>query len=89
MKRFIALILMVIVIASLVGCANVEDSQDDTWDDLGFTVLDHVGHTTSFDYYIVYDNETNVIYYLSPTSTGIALSPRYDANGEIMIYKGG
>lgn len=87
MKRFIATIVIFIILVSLVGCA---ESNTDRFDNLGFTVIDHVGNTSGVDYYLVYDNETNVIYYLSYTGSmiGITLCPRYDSNGEVMIHGG-
>lgn len=93
MKRFIAIILALVIAISLMGCASVEEANLNMYgtivNELGFTVLQHAGDAARHDCYIVYDNETNVVYYLSfPYATGITLCPRYDENGEVMIYRG-
>lgn len=93
MKRLISVILVIFMLVVLMGCAKIEDDnvefQTDRIKNLGFTVLEHAGRTTDVDYYVVYDNDTNVVYFLSFTySGGVTFSPRYDENGEIMIYGG-
>lgn len=86
------LLLAVIMVSILAGCGKLEENTVNTRsehiEDNGFTVIEHFGETTKYDYYIVYDNDTKVVYFLSLTNGGYTLCPRYDENGEIMIYEG-
>lgn len=86
------LLLTVIMLSVLTGCGKIEKNAENgsikQLEGMGFTVIEHFGKTAKYDYYIVYDNDTKVVYFLSHTSRGYALCPRYDENGEIMIYEG-
>lgn len=40
------------------------------------------------NYYLVYDKETKVEYFVLRGDTQSGICPRYDKNGEIMLYEG-
>lgn len=92
MKRLVSIVLVIVMIIVLSGCAKIKNQQDigmnHIIERLGFTIIDHVGNISDYDNYVVYDNDTGVVYFLGFTSGGITLCPRYDSDGEIMIYGG-
>lgn len=93
-KRFVAIFLVLLMTISLTGCGSIKEGIDGNLNDalaeLGFIVVDNLDVTgCAYNYRLVYDSETGVMYYLANTyNGGLALCPRYDENGEIMIYGG-
>lgn len=94
-NRFITLCLLAMIF--LTGCesskaayARAEISTQNTLEKMGFIVVENLTVPDSpYSCYLVHDKETNVMYYLALTyNGGVTLSPRYNENGDIMIYEG-
>lgn len=78
MKKAI-IVVMALLSLSLVGCGKNNSAR--------FTEIESGKISTGTRYVIMYDNETNVEYIrLKGNNTGI--SPLYNADGTLIIYKG-
>lgn len=78
MKRFIAILLVVLMLCGLVACAPAEQQ------DARFRSVDKFRLTTGYRAQLVYDLETKVMYIIC----GDSLCPYYDEDGNVMIYEG-
>ena len=95
MKKKIALILILCIIAAILcGCSKVsyEDASSKISIDFSngyFTPVKEWG-TDVDSYYqqLVYANGTGVMYYIIKTSKGIGITPLYNADGTLQIWKG-
>lgn len=77
MKRFVAILLILVIALSCVACSCVDAGKQ-------FVKIDeyrtHHGYVVS----LVYDPVTKVEYFMR----GDLMCPRYDENGNITFYKG-
>ena len=93
MKKKICLALVLcFVTAMLCGCSTV--SYDEAIEDSGetrlggyFTVVKQWAYENE-DYYTVYANDTHVMYLFIDGYRSYALTPLYNADGTLQIYKG-
>ena len=95
MKKTIALILVLCIIAAILcGCSKVsyEDASSEISIDFSngyFTPVKEWGtDIDSFYQQIVYANDTKVMYYIIKTHKGIGITPLYNADGTLQIWKG-
>lgn len=93
MKKKIALILVLCVMATMLcSCSTV--SYDEAIEDGGktrlggyFTVIKEWNYDGEY-YYTVYANDTHVMYLFIDGYRSYALTPLYNADGTLKIYKG-
>lgn len=78
MKRFIALILAILMIVTFTACEAEENEKTK------FVKTGEVYIYNGYHVQVVYDPETKVEYFMR----GDLMCPRYDKNGELMFYKG-
>lgn len=87
MKKIVFFLISCMMVAALCGCApNVEDAftEDSRFQMVEYNVATYVyGEDTELS--IIYDTETGVEYVMVDTYQGFAISPLYDANGEVSI----
>lgn len=76
MKRFIALILAILMIVTFTACSENER--------IKFVRTGEVYEYEGRFVRVVYDPVTKIEYFMS----GYLMCPRYDKNGELMFYKG-
>ena len=95
MKKKIALVLVLcIMTAMLCGCSKVsyEDASSEISRDFsnGYFIPIKEWGTDIDSYYqqLVYANDSKVMYYIIKTSKGIGITPLYNADGTLQIYKG-
>jgi hypothetical protein len=91
MKRILALLLIcVILIFSLVGCGkSYREATAPNETDVGkgyFTTVKYWGGGGGIDYYIVYANDTKVMYFLVSGGYTSGITPLYNADGTLQIY---
>lgn len=84
MKKTCKILLLVIVSLTLYGCG--EKGEKDINNQFIIVSEDHNINTGNL--YITYDKDTKVMYYVSTGSYKYAISPIYDTDGSVKIYKG-
>lgn len=89
MKKLLAILCLITMLFCLTGCKIKDDTTNKLIDECGFVLIEKNGNYGDYDIYRVYDPETKVEYILTNGYCGtIGLCPRFDENGEVMIYKG-
>lgn len=83
---FIAIFITLIIGFVLIFSPSKRQEVDKTLYDQ-FITVEKYGNTER-GLYIVYDKDTKVMYYLVDDAYQMALSPIYNADGTIKIYKG-
>ena len=95
MKKVIALIAICFILLTFVGCGrNYQDaSQAPINVPTGistangyFTVVKHWGGGIENDYYIVYANDTKVMYFIVRDTYVFGVTPLYNADGTLQVY---
>ena len=92
MKKKIALILVLCIMVC--GCSKVsyEDASNEISIDFSngyFTPVKEWGtDIDSFYQQLVYANDSKVMYYIIKTSKGIGITPLYNTDGTLQIWKG-
>lgn len=91
MKRILALLLIcVILIFSLVGCGkSYQEATNLNERGVGkgyFTTVKQWGGGGGYDCYIVYANDTKVMYFIMGDSYTSGITPLYNADGTLQIY---
>ena len=92
MKRFVAILLIVLILCGLTACdvSTVrEENASAQLDDLGFEVIEYLGSYGDCYIYLVYDVETNVEYIFASGYCRMSWSPYYDESGNVAFYDGG
>lgn len=91
MKKILALLLICVILTfSLVGCG--ESYQEATTpNEMGvglgyFTIVKHWGGGLYSDYYIMYANDTKVMYFAEEGGRSFGITPLYNADGTLQIY---
>jgi hypothetical protein len=80
---------MIAMIFCFAGCKVKDDTANKLMDECGFVLIEKNGKYGDYHIYRVYDAETKVEYILTTGYSGtIGLCPRFDENGEVVIYKG-
>lgn len=93
MKKFIVLLLVLVIVFSCAGC-GVESRikwNKDHIETFGFVVINQFGgmYGSESGCYLVYDPATNVEYICHVGSYGnFSLCPYYDETGNVVIYGG-
>lgn len=62
--------------------AEAKNVKDDRFETIDYWIED------THNYYLVYDKETKVEYFILNGDYQSGICPRYDKNGEIMLYEG-
>lgn len=89
MKKLFVILCIITIIFCLTGCKLKDNSANKLIDECGFVLIEKNGNFGDYNIYRVYDQETKVEYILTNGYSGtIGLCPRYDENGEVIIYKG-
>ena len=92
MKKIIVLFITIILLMSLCACGRTYEeanTKSQGFREGYFTVIKTWGD--SFEYgssYIVYANDTKVMYYIEWSTHGRAITPLYNADGTLQIYQG-
>ena len=90
-KRILLVVLCVGLVFALCACSNQSESsvanaeQKDTW---GFIEIGRDKSVGSYYHRTYYDPKTLVIYDLVCIYEGGSFSPRYNADGSLMLYDG-
>ena len=92
-KKLIVLITIFTVLLSLVGCGyTYEEAVEANEIFIGNGYFTGVKKWTSSDsgttYYVVYANDTNVMYFVMQGNYESGITPLYNADGSLMIYEG-
>ena len=102
MKRFISIFLALLMVICFAGCGRPDESIP-AWkesqnerkkadlEEMGLMFIGDVATPDSnlYNCRLVYDSETMVVYYLSFSyNGGLMMCPRYDTDGDVMIYEG-
>lgn len=92
-KKLIALLAVCLMLFALVGCGR--SYQDATTTNVGcsvakakgyFTIVEYWGGGAGSSYYIVYANDTKVMYFLMCDADRFGITPLYNADGTLQIY---
>ena len=85
------MLVIVILICGLCGCGRsyseaqiLEDSQ--SWGHEYFTMI-KAWYDSDHSYYIVYANDTKVLYFVSDGGYGSGITPLYNADGTLQVYE--
>ena len=85
MKKLL-LFLFITVLLSFCGC-NKEETELDMINNQ-FVIVSKDYNINTGNLYITYDKNTKVMYYIASAPYKYAISPIYDTDGSIKIYKG-
>ena len=92
MKKIFAIICAVIILCSLAGCEDYENTtvryEKETIEEMGFVIIEQIYVAGDNSAYIVYDSDTNVEYLIYDGYRSFSISPYYDENGNVAIYGG-
>ena len=92
MKKILCVLLAIVLILGLSGCGASYDEatykEDKTPGNGYFTVIKEWGSTMSVEYKLMYANDTKVIYFYMNSGYGKDITPMYNADGTLQIYKG-
>lgn len=93
MKRFVVLLLVLVLLCfTLIGCKSTsyEETKINEWEeDFGgyFTTVKQWGGRFDGYYYILYANDTKVIYLYYSRGYQSGITPLYNADGTLQIYE--
>ena len=96
-KTLIAIIAILILVFSLVGCKHKTTYTDavdgstfnnDDWGEGYFTIVKGWGSIDCCHYMIVYANDTKVMYFVDQAGYAGGITPLYNADGTLQIYTG-
>ena len=94
MKRFIALMLVLVIVFTCVGCAE-HDCEEDYRDksakryieSSGFEVIEKIGTHGDYRVFLAYDTRTNVEYIVTVGAGSNGFCPYYGKDGNVVIYE--
>lgn len=90
MKRLLLLLLTCFVLLSLTGCGkDYQEAVTDNITDVGrgyFTEIKQWGGIDGGQYYIVYANDTKVMYFIVNGGHQFGITPLYNADGTLQVY---
>ena len=93
MKRFIAILLITIMLFVFAGCESYEqmvyESVTEYASEAGFEVIEMLGNHSDYRIYLIYDVDTKAEYLLTWGNGTHGFCPYYDSNGNVAFYKGG
>lgn len=82
------LLLSLFVIVSLSFCGCNKDKIESNMINNQFVIVSKDHNINTGNLYITYDKDTKVMYYIASASYKYVISPIYDTDGSIKIYKG-
>jgi hypothetical protein len=82
------LLLFLFLIASLSFCGCNKDETELDMINNQFVIVSKDYNLNTGNLYITYDKNTKVMYYIASAPYKYAISPIYDTDGSIKIYKG-
>lgn len=89
-KKLIALLMICLILFSLVGCGkSYQEATNPKESHIGkgyFTTVEQWGGGGGYDYYIVYANDTKVMYFIIGDGYTSGITPLYNADGTLQIY---
>lgn len=96
-KKIVSLLMALVLLFSLLGCEQkrtYEDPKqggafDDDWGAGYFTVIKSWGGSGVRQFMIVYANDTKVMYFIDALSIAGGMTPLYNADGTLQVYKEG
>ena len=93
MKKILCVLLAIVLVLGLSGCSASYDEATYKEDAMlpgngYFTVIKEWGSTMSVEYKLMYANDTKVIYFYMNSGYGKDITPMYNADGTLQIYKG-
>ena len=93
MKKFCLVLIIILMAAILCGCSTSYEEANTNPDNYlskgYFTVIKVWDGGMGFPMeYILYANDTGVMYYVFRTSYGGGITPLYNADGTLQIYEG-
>jgi hypothetical protein len=75
---------------TLIGCGSsykeAEEKGDEFFGDGYFTIIKQWGGGVDMQYYLMYANDTKVIYFYMNSGYGKDITPMYNADGTLQIY---
>lgn len=90
-KKLIALFVICFMLLSLVGCGkSYQEATETHGGNVGngyFTTIKEWRDSSS-NYYIVYANDTKVMYFVSWSAYKFGITPLYNTDGTLQIYDG-
>lgn len=94
-KRLLAIVMAAIMGLSAVGCTSYQESTDISQDNLsfggGYFTQIKQWYDIRCDYYIVYANDTKVMYFIAYQAGNVSkfgITPLYNADGSVQVYDG-
>lgn len=95
MKRFIAILLVLVIVFSCAGCADhncEEDSRDRVArryiESVGFEIIEKLSEFGDYRTFLTYDTRTNVEYIVTFGNGSNGFCPYYGKDGNVVIYGG-
>lgn len=90
MKRLLLLLLACLMLLLLTGCGkNYHEAVTHNSTNIGmgyFTTIKQWGRMAGDWYYIVYANDTKVMYLVISDGNRLGISPLYNADGTLQVY---
>lgn len=84
MKKKCKILLLMIATLMLYGCDEKQEKDINNQ----FIIVSEDHNINTGNLYITYDKDTKVMYYIATGAYKYAISPIYDTDGSIKIYKG-
>lgn len=78
MKRLISIILIMVLLITMIGCESVQYRKDAMGEE------EHREMFTVIDTGIVYDNQTEIVYYFHDNYTSFSITPFYSEDKQLM-----
>lgn len=92
MKKIIILFITVILLISLCACGRTYEEAENNQGKLSgnyFVIIKEWGNSSVYgNSYIVYANDTKVMYYIEYGGGSRMITPLYNADGTLQIYEG-
>lgn len=92
MKKIIVLFITIILLISLCACGRSYEEAENNPNSLSgnyFTIIKEWGSGAGYGYsYIVYANDTKVMYYIEYGARSRMITPLYNSDGTLQVYEG-
>lgn len=89
-KKLLVFVMATMMGLSAVGCDNYQESTDLSFGGGYFTQINRWSDTIC-NYYIVYANDTKVVYFIAYQDGSFSkygITPLYNADGSVQVYEG-
>lgn len=91
MKRFIAILLVLVIVFSCAGCKSYAEFRDEAYTRYitksGFEVIEQICTYGDYHVFLAYDTRTNVEYIVTIGAGSNGFCPYYDKDGNVVIYE--